>query len=130
MTMVMANHRYVNTCNFKMNHILFDMKRVLFDEEAQSKALELHIAKQDAADIYKSAKGFGTDEKMMAAVIIGRRPEIIKLTGEIYQQKHKKTLLNVVQGENTTLLGLFTVSNRAKRTQEICKPKRNRGHNI
>ena len=106
--MVMAHRRYVDTCNFKMNQILNDMKRVLYDEEAQSKALEFHIAKQDAADIYTSAKGFGTDEKMMAAVIIGRRPEIIKLTGEIFQNTHKKTLLDVVQGENKTLLGMFT----------------------
>jgi len=102
--------RYNSTAVKKLQRITRVMKETLEDEEEVYNSLKRHIAKQDALDIFEASDGFGTDEEKMANVVVGRLPETLKITDEIYKKLYGRTLEDQIRGENKTLLGLMTGS--------------------
>ena len=103
-----AFYRYMQSALCKERGVLQYLTRNLNEEVLESRELEWHIAHQDSIDVYEAAKGFGTDEKKMAKVIIGRLPQTIRITEEIYVKKYGNSLENVVRGENLSLTGILT----------------------
>ncbi|GMI18131.1 hypothetical protein TrLO_g1553 [Triparma laevis f. longispina] len=101
-------YRWMQTTVAKENTVLQWCMKELNNEMVLSAELEYHIAKQDAQDVFMASDGFGTDEEKMGVVIIGRRPESIRITDAIYQKKHNRTLEDQVRGENKTLVGMLT----------------------
>jgi len=100
--------RYNMTAVRKLDRVITMMANDIEDAQALYDDLKHHIALQDALDIREASKGFGTDEAKMGKVVVGRLPETLILTNEIYQQKYNRTLESQIRGENKTLLGLLT----------------------
>ena len=100
--------RYLSSTNNKQSCVIQYVTKELNEEFALRHGLHFHIANQDAVDVYTASKGIGCDEAKMCAVIIGRRPESIRITDEVYRQKYDASLEKIVRGENVTLLGYLT----------------------
>jgi len=102
--------RYWQTAVKKCDEITNQMEDELDDAMEMYKSLVMHIANQDALDLKEASEGFGTDEVKMAKVIVGRLPETIALTDQIYRRNYGRSLEDQIRGENHSLVGMLTGS--------------------